>query len=539
LLAILQTSKFTQPLSELCIRYKKVLVYAYKIDIKPIVLIIFVTARSHMSQQHRTSQPEQGSTFLLVLGLGLIMSLMGMGLMMQALKGSAIASGRKESGKATAITEAGIARTLTLLKQSYNAALLTRNYDPINPRTGRTYLGADGALNSGDEGASAVNEWTGYNPSTQPCYQQAGIGAPNMPTTGTIGTDGTYTLRAYRYNPTQQTGIVLVEGSHAGKSNAIAVTFSISPILDNFPGIATFNPTVDPLWPTGAVALRGRQVLGRKGNIYYHPLGSADPALTGSAAPGEANRLSFLNAVWATAAQDGAVGDTVAGKIVACPVRAYVPLGTPTTNLGIVTTSQTLTGIGGTAPTRFGVDQILLSNNDVLTVDTTNGPVEIIISIPAPPAPGIVLRHNAKILNIRTDGQTPRVGDLRILSRGDRLVQLHEQTCIQNAFLWLYVDELQLFTSGSGCPGGRNTNFEGVAWLEALQTSKNAATNRDVNYLPIFGTGTAPDTVVIPGVTSGIYVPDDVSSLIDLLQYADWPVMYQFSQIKSWSRQRL
>jgi hypothetical protein len=45
-----------------------------------------------MSKQHRQSQ--QGSTFLLVLGMGLIMSLMGMGLMMQALKGSAIAAGR-------------------------------------------------------------------------------------------------------------------------------------------------------------------------------------------------------------------------------------------------------------------------------------------------------------------------------------------------------------------------------------------------------------------------------------------------------------
>jgi hypothetical protein len=69
-------------------------VIAYKIDSKSIVLIVFIAARSHMPHQKLHRKSQQGSTLLLVLGLGLITTLMGMGLMMQSLKGRAIAAGR-------------------------------------------------------------------------------------------------------------------------------------------------------------------------------------------------------------------------------------------------------------------------------------------------------------------------------------------------------------------------------------------------------------------------------------------------------------
>jgi hypothetical protein len=45
--------------------------------------------------------------------------------------------------------------------------------------------------------------------------------------------------------------------------------------------------------------------------------------------------------------------------------------------------------------------------------------------------------------------------------------ELYDQTCIQNAFLRFQFDELRFFTSGAGCPGGQNTNVEGVVWMEA------------------------------------------------------------------------
>jgi hypothetical protein len=67
-------------------------------------------------------------------------------------------------------------------------------------------LGADGASKSGDESTTAVDQWTGYDPSGAPCFQQLGRNAPNIALTGTIGANETYTIRAYRYDKQNQQG---------------------------------------------------------------------------------------------------------------------------------------------------------------------------------------------------------------------------------------------------------------------------------------------------------------------------------------------
>jgi hypothetical protein len=246
-------------------------------------------------------------------------------------------------------------------------------------------------------------------------------------------------------------------------------------------------------------------------------------------------------------AQDGATEDTVEGKISACRLDPQIPLQVPTTNLGIITTSREIDGVGGNVPTIYRIEEIHLANNDTLTVDTTNGPVYInlipSVTMPGEGLPTITLRDTAKILNIRKDGKPPRVGDLRIMSESNTSasntrVTLYDQTCIQDAFLWIYIDELRLFTSGPGCPSGKNTNFEGVAWVEAILSSKNAASNRDINYLNGHS-GNEYDTAMTPNATSGIAVPDDLTSLVDLLEYVDWPVRYKMGEIKSWQRLKL
>jgi hypothetical protein len=162
-------------------------------------------------------------------------------------------------------------------------------------------------------------------------------------------------------------------------------------------------------------------------------------------------------------------------------------------------------------------------------VDTTAGPVYLYLS---GGANSIVLRNSAQILNIRTDGQPPQVGDFRIMSAGDDSINLFDTSCIQNAFVYLPMDQLNVYTTGSGCPGGQNTNFEGVVWVEELLFSKNAASNRNVTL----AWQNIQNTTVIPNATSGIAVPDDLSSLSSLVKYINWPTRYRYGAIKNWQR---
>jgi hypothetical protein len=479
---------------------------------------------------------EQGFALPIALALGIVMITLGAATILLSQQDRSISVQRTEMGVSLASTEGGTARLLAQLTQAHNSILLGRNYDTINPATGKTYLGPDGIPGTGDEEAAVIDEWTNYNPSGAPCFQQKSWAAPNVDRTGTIG-NGTFNLRAYRYNPVQQQGTLLVENSLEGRTSAVLVTFAIHPDLDDFPSIIVSDPSngANTRRP-GVLALRGRHIIGDKGNVYYVPSSSADPTLSSYSAPGESTRPDYLRAIWSSTS-DGALGDTVSGRLFACSLSLGIPPRSLGTNLGTINTSTTLTGTGGQTPTIFQVEQINLKNNDVLTVDTTNGPVHLDFVRNGYNAQALTLRDNAKILNVRTDGQSPQVGDLRIQAWDDKPITLTGQTCIQNAFLYFRLDVMKLSTSGPGCPGGKNTNVEGVVWIEALLSSKNAASNSNVSYLG--WEGTPIDTTVIPGVTSGLYVPDDVSSLTDLLPAINWPARYRFGAVLNWQRIKL
>jgi hypothetical protein len=430
---------------------------------------------------------------------------------------------RQASGASVLVSDSALARVLLQLSKPNNSELLVRNYDSINPTTGKTYLGADGIPKSGDETGTAVDEWTGYNPNGSPCAQQRGRAAPNISLTGIVGTNGTYTIRAYRYDKQKKIGTLVAEGVYQNNISLVAVTLTIEPILDDFPGVFLKNNggSVD-----GKIALRNRSIFGKNGNVYYAPSGSADASLTGVSAPGDATRPSYLNAIWA-GSSDGASSDAVEGKLFACRLTPTVPVTPQGTSLTI-NTSQTLLG-SSSGITHYQIQLIDLDDDQTLTVNTTAGPVYLYLK---GGSNSLVLRENAKIINTRTDGQSPQVGDLRIMSLGDDGIHLYDTTCIQDAFIYIPKDQLELYTTGAGCPSGQNTNFEGVAWVEELLFSKNAASNRDV----VLSWQTIQNTTVIPNATAGIDVPDDVSSLADLLEYVNWPVRYRYKIIQSWQR---
>jgi hypothetical protein len=481
-----------------------------------------------------------GYALPIAIALGLVMIAFAGTSILVSQNGRNNAMQRRNSGASLLVSDSALARAMLQLNDPNNGVLLVRNYDPINPSTGKNYLGANGVPNDNDETTAAVDEWTGYNPSGASCFQQLGRTATNLSLTGNITPNETYTIRAYRYNKQKQSGTLLVEGTFNGQASFVAVTVSIQPVLDDFPGLLLENRG----WQTlGTLGLRGRQVLGRKGNIYYGPNSSIDLSLTGYSSLGDATRPSYLNALYSSSAQDGASGDTVAGKIFACRLQTNIPIGMTGGSLGIINMNRTLTGTGGTTKTVYKVDNIDLANSETLTVDTTGGPVEIDITNKGnsgwQPEQGITLRNTAKILNIRTDGQPPKVGDLRIMIPGNSQVKLYDATCIQNAFLYIPQDELWLLTSGPGCPGGQNTNFEGVVWAEEIISSKNAASNRPITtYAGGTGVSGNPEfeSLVTPGATSGIAVPDDVTSLNDVLEYVNWPVRYKYGTIQNWYR---
>lgn len=97
---------------------------------------------------------------------------------------------RRTSGASLLVSDSAVARAMLQLSNPNNGVLLVRNYDPINPTTGRNYLGVDSIPKNGDETATAVDEWTGNNLSSSFCFQQLGWAAPNIALTGTITLEG-------------------------------------------------------------------------------------------------------------------------------------------------------------------------------------------------------------------------------------------------------------------------------------------------------------------------------------------------------------
>lgn len=487
----------------------------FKISQRLIVSRLVAPPSDSVVQRQRPDlQGQNGFALPLAMGLGLVMLTLGMTTILVSQNNRSTAWQRKESGVSLASAEGGLARTLAQLMKPNNAALLALNYDPINPQTGKTYFGPDGVLNSGDEESNAVDEWG--SATANPCFGP-GTTPPNISYTGTFGAGDQYTLKAYRYSKTQKTASFLIEGTRDASTSYVVTTLWVD-TPEVFPGVLTSQ----------SVYLQGRTVTGSNGNLFYNPSYSASPTMTGSASPADNKRSQYLDAIW-SGSTDGFSGDAVTGKITGCPVPFTLSVTAQGTDLGALDSSRTLTAAGG-GVTHYQTQTIQLTGNDTVTVDTTAGPVYLYVHAWSS------LRGNAKIQNIRTDGQPPRVGDLRILmaatDEDQAPLDLFDTSCIDTAFFYNPELDLQIQTTGDGCPSPGNSNFDGVVWVEDLVNAPSSSTTRP----PSDDDGTF---IATPGVTSGIAVPEDVSSLSDLLSTVDLPVKPKFRGVKAWQRVRL
>jgi hypothetical protein len=402
---------------------------------------------------------------------------------------------RSQTSNSLAIAEAGVARTLAQLTKSNNTILLASNYDAINPKTNTTYLGADGIANSGDEKNTAVNDWANAA-AASPCTSGSSTGSPNISYSGTVGSDGQYTLKAYRYNSATKTGTLLIEGKKADLASAyIAVTVSVDSTTStsDFPGVVA----------TELIDLYGRKILGSNGNVYYDPAFSDNPSLTGSAKVGDADRPDYLNAV-KSVSNDGFSVDSIEGTIFACKLTPTLPDTPQGTNLGTINSNRTISGTSNSI-TYYQANKIEMNGTDTVNIDTTNGPVYLYIS------GDINMKDAAQIRQIRTDGVAPKVGDLRIIVSAAKNIDLNDTACIQTAFVYAPLAQLQLKGTGDGCPSSGSSNIDGVVWFKEIVNNGNSG-------------------------NSGIVVPSDVSSLTDVLNSVNLPAQNKIKAVNTWQR---
>jgi hypothetical protein len=438
---------------------------------------------------NRFGREQGGFALTLAMGLGVVMITMGVATLILAQSDRSTAKRRDIAGASLFAAEGGIARTLAQLTKSNNSVLLTQNYDPVSPTTGKNYLGADGIPSSGDEGTTGVNEWATLAPDPTACTSGATT-SPNMCYRGTISTKSEYTLLAYRYNSDQKKGTLIVKGQQGSSTVTISVAISISTPKIDFPGVVS----------TGNIELIGRKILGANGNVYYDPAVSANSSLRGSAAVGDAARPDYLN-VLKSGPSDGFTTDNISGKIISHKLNSTLSYPPQGENQGTLNYTGTVSSSSG-GTIYYQVDKIELKGNDVITFDTTNGPIILFVNGDA------TVTDNAQILNTRSDGVPPRVGDLRIILKKHLKVQ--DAACVQTAFIYAPQDKLELAGKADGCPSPGDSNIDGVVWVNEIATTS--------------------------GNLSAISVPEDVSSLSDILSSVNLPAPTTGNRIDSIER---
>ena len=152
---------------------------------------------NNLKTAFRNSFSDRGFVLPITLAMGIVMILVGLAAVARSQYTRINTFSRQQTGGSVAVAEGGVSRTLAQLSKPNNRVLLTGNYDTINPKTNKTYLGVDGILNNGDEENAAVNQWTSFS-GTSPCSNAPSPGTPNATYNGLIGNGDSYTIDLLR-----------------------------------------------------------------------------------------------------------------------------------------------------------------------------------------------------------------------------------------------------------------------------------------------------------------------------------------------------
>lgn len=408
----------------------------------------------------------QGFSLPTAVGLGSIMLTVGFLMVARAQLDRSTAVQQVQTANSLALAEGGLARSLALLNGNFQI-LLRRSFDPINPLTGRTYLGPDGIPKTGDEETVALNEWSNISTNElPPCVDPSEF--EDILLAGTIGnsTGPNYRLLAYRYNDmgdsdgANDIGTILIQGqgdidTQQGNSNsatAVLVSMNISNVNadSNFPGLLAESINLGNNDVLGSIS--GNVVCTNAANCVVPP----DACLNGT--PTIEGLREAIGAL-----RNGVVqGEIIIGPLT-LPELPTAPTGA--SNLGNISGNQTLPRSGDRqidGAFHYIVDDISLSGSSSLTINSMSGPVFLYVSGDISMRGNAIINHSGAPENFRIYGNPADSNN-----SNDQTFTINGGSSATNVFIYA-PDAMVGINGGSSSP-----DIQGAVWAKTWDGSSS------------------------------------------------------------------
>lgn len=374
-----------------------------------------------------------------------------------------LASARqKQSSASFSVAEGGTSRSLAILNGSLEV-LLKKSYDPINPRTSKTYLGSDQVSDNGDGESTAVDEWTTVA-DAPPCFSASSITSTLL--NGIVGSGSTtnYNLLAYRYNSATQKGTMLVRGTDADGKSVSVVQQSVQ-IQD----INSSDPTNFPGLLATDINLGNNDVLGSVAGNVICTSTTLCPVPTTGCSGGQPTRAGLESAIGMQ--HNGAVQGKIFVKNMTWPPLPQLASGAARTGtLSTIdddltfprTGDATVTAPDGTEAYVYSVGSISLAGNKTLTINSTSKPVYFFVTGDITMSGNAVASHTGSPERFRIYGNPSDSN-----STNDQSFTLNGGASTSNVFI--YAPDATTGING----GSSNPDLRGAVWTKTWNGSSS------------------------------------------------------------------
>jgi hypothetical protein len=415
----------------------------------------------------------KGFALPLAIGFGAMMLLVGTTMIVRSNDDRLISVRQKQTSESFSVAEGGISRSLALMNGNYEV-LLRRSRDPLNSRTGKTYLGANHISDDGDGETTGIDEWGGIT--NVPCFDAAGISGALL--SGIIGTGTTtnYNLLAYRYNAATRTGTMLVRGVGAdGQSNAVLQqSVRIDDINSsdpmNFPGLLATD-----------INLGNNDVLGSvAGNVICTSTVEC-PVPSNQCVAGQPTQDGLRQSIGAQ--NNGVVQGKIYVKDMTWPPLPQLSPSAPrTANLSNINDSLTLPRPGDTAVTApdgteayvYNVGSVSLSGNKTLTINSSDKPVYFFLTGNMSMSGNASLNHIPPTDRLQANGGDGAPERFRIYGNPSDNNSANDQQLTlsggaNTANLFIYAPDATTGING----GSSNPDIRGAVWTKKWNGSSS------------------------------------------------------------------